>query len=38
MSLPLLAIFIGRPLRLVKVVSRDIPNEWQTDAITSSEE
>jgi hypothetical protein len=37
MSFPLLAIFIGRPFRLVKVVSSDIPSAWQTEAITSSD-
>jgi len=38
MTLPPLAIFIGRPLWLVKVVSSEIPSEWQTVAIKSSED
>lgn len=36
-SLPELAIFMGRPLRLVKVVSRLISRDLQTDAIRSCE-
>ncbi len=34
-TLPLLAIFIGRPLRLVKVVSKETPKALQTEAMTS---
>jgi hypothetical protein len=33
-----LAIFIGRPFWAVKVVSSEIPNPWQTEAMRSSEE
>ncbi len=35
-SLPLLAIFIGRPLVLVKFVVSEMPNAWHTLASTSS--
>ena len=34
-TLPLLAIRIGRPLLLVNVRSSEIPSAWQTDAMTS---
>ncbi len=37
-TFPPLAIFIGRPLRLVNVVSSEMPSARQTDAITSSAE
>ena len=36
-TLPLLAIFIGRPFLLVKVVSSEMPSALQTVAITSCE-
>ena len=35
MTLPLLAIFMGRPLLLVKVVEREMPRALQTLAMTS---
>lgn len=34
---PPLAIFMGRPLRLVKVVESGIPSAFSTEAITSCE-
>lgn len=34
---PPLAIFMGRPLRLVKVVESGIPSVFSTEAITSCE-
>ena len=37
MILPLLAIFMGRPLLLVKVVSKEIPRALQMVAMTSCE-
>src|SRR5207248_10472168 len=36
-TLPLLAIFIGRPLLLVNVVSSEMPRALQTVAMTSCE-
>ena len=37
MTLPELAIFIGRPVRLVNVVSSEMPSALQTVAMTSCE-
>jgi hypothetical protein len=38
MTFPLLAIFMGRPFRLVNVVSNEIPSDLQIVAIKSSDE